>query len=119
MATNRINLRKVLDSAARKAVALRSSRVLPVAKSKAGADGASLRYTVRGNSHTDVTGRVESTDPKFIFIEEGVKPHIIRPKNGKALKFPGLGSTAYAAVVFHPGIPGKHPLKKALRETNR
>lgn len=118
MASNKANLDKVLTSASRKAVTRKTTRVLPKAKSLSGAEGASLGYTVRGNSHKDIVGRVASNDPKFIFIEKGTRPHFIYPRNGKSMVFPGLGGNRqHAKVVFHPGTRGKHALKKALRGT--
>ena len=37
------------------------------------------------------------------FVEFGTPPHIIRPKNGKALKFKVAGTTVFATSVNHPG----------------
>ena len=37
------------------------------------------------------------------YIEFGTRPHIIRPVNGKALKFSIKGETIFAKQVVHPG----------------
>lgn len=117
MASNAQNRKKVLDSAARKAVTSRAQKVLPVAKSKAGAEAPSLGMAVKGNTQQDVSARVGSSDPKFVYYEKGVAPHVIRPKNGKTLVFPGLGGgKQHATVVYHPGQPGRHPLQNALEQ---
>lgn len=38
-----------------------------------------------------------------IFVEYGTQPHIIRPKNAKALKFKKDNKTVFAKEVHHPG----------------
>lgn len=118
MASNASNRKKVLDSAAKKAVTRKAQKVLPVAKSRAGAAGTSLGYTVRGSTALNFSSRVGTNDPDYIFTEVGTRPHFIWPKNGKTLVFPGLGGkTAHATVVFHPGTKGTHALRDALRTT--
>lgn len=37
------------------------------------------------------------------FIEDGTKPHVIRPRNGTFLKFVVGGRTVFARKVNHPG----------------
>lgn len=119
MASNKANLDKVLNSAARKVVTQKAAAVLPRAKSIAGTEGSTLVSVVRGNSYRDLKAQVGSTDPEFIYLERGTRPHIIRPRNGKTLVFPGLsGKTTHATVVYHPGTRGKHPLRNALRSSN-
>ena len=75
------------------------------------------KYTDRTGALTDsITGRVtssgarsatgvfEATAPHAIFVDGGTKPHVIRPKNGKYLVFPGSGGeTVFAREVNHPG----------------
>jgi hypothetical protein len=66
--------------------------------------------------------QIGTDDPVYGFVDEGTKPHIIRPKHGKILAFKGgkyraktkprvIGSTSggatgkavFAQVVHHPG----------------
>lgn len=41
--------------------------------------------------------------PHAIFVVMGTRPHEIRPKNKKALRWPSGGMFAFASVVKHPG----------------
>lgn len=116
-------LEAVLTSASRRVVTQRASDVLAAARSTADPDSrakrGALRYTVDGRSHRDLVARVGSSDPTILFEEEGTRPHIIRPRNTRALRFPGTkgfsGKIIHAAVVHHPGTKGSNFLKKALR----
>lgn len=42
-----------------------------------------------------------------LYMEEGTAPHVIRPKNKKALRFTVGGSTIFAKSVNHPGIKAR------------
>lgn len=41
--------------------------------------------------------------PHALFVMFGTKPHVIRPKNKKALRWSGGGAFHFAKVVRHPG----------------
>lgn len=49
-------------------------------------------------------------------VHDGTRPHIIRPKNAKALRFRVGGRIVYARVVRHPGTRARPFLDRALRE---
>jgi len=49
-------------------------------------------------------------------VNDGARPHIIRPKRRQALRFVVGGEVVYARVVHHPGNKGSHFLDRALRE---
>ena len=49
----------------------------------------------------------------FEVLEEGSKPHVIRPKNKKALRFTIGNQVIFAKQVNHPGTKGHHMLKNA------
>lgn len=51
-----------------------------------------------------------------LFHHEGTKPHVIKPKNAKALKFKIGRRTIYAAIVHHPGTRPNPYLTQFLRE---
>lgn len=53
------------------------------------------------------------------FVNDGTRPHIIRPKNARALRFRVGGQIVYARVVHHPGTRPNPFLDRALRETLR
>lgn len=50
------------------------------------------------------------------YIEEGTKPHIIRPRKAKALRFKIGGRIVFAQIVHHPGTKAQHILSKATRQ---
>jgi hypothetical protein len=59
-----------------------------------------LEFSIR-NAHT-----------LFGYVEEKTKPHVITPKNKKALVFAGKGGMVFARRVNHPGTPGKHSFRQ-------
>jgi hypothetical protein len=59
-------------------------------------------------------GGTENLDYRALFLEEGVKPHDVKPKRGnKAISTPD-GARAHA---HHPGFGGAHMLARAAAET--
>lgn len=52
-------------------------------------------------------------------VNGGTRPHIIRPRRAKALRFKVGGRTVYAKVVRHPGTRARPFLDRALREVAR
>lgn len=53
--------------------------------------------------------------PYAPFIELGVKPHEIKPRNKKALRFIEKGQEVIVKKVMHPGFEGSHMFLKGLR----
>lgn len=47
-------------------------------------------------------------------VELGMQPTVIRPKNGKALKFQVGGETVFAKKVNHPGFEGRAMFQKGV-----
>lgn len=63
-------------------------------------------------------GREVGHDPKkaphAVFVHWGTRPHVIRPKYRKALRFqPGGGQFVFAKFVNHPGYKGDPWLVRA------
>lgn len=52
-----------------------------------------------------------------LYMEKGTAPHVIRPKNKKALRFTSGGSTIFAKRVNHPGIKAR-PIIDPTAESN-
>lgn len=50
------------------------------------------------------------------YVNDGTRPHIIRPRTRQALKFTVGGRTVFAKVVHHPGTRPNPFLDRALRE---
>ncbi|MFF1964315.1 hypothetical protein ACFVW5_11985 [Streptomyces sp. NPDC058232] len=61
-------------------------------------------------------GRYVCDHPAVRFLLDGARPHIIRPRRAKALRFEVGGRVVYAAYVRHPGTKPNNFLKRALRE---
>lgn len=50
------------------------------------------------------------------YVNDGTRPHVIRPKNAKALRFVVDGQVVFARVVNHPGTRAKPFLDRAVRD---
>lgn len=57
--------------------------------------------------------------PHAVFVHWGTKPHVIRPENKKALRFPSGGVFRFAGRVNHPGYRGDPWLTRAALEAPR
>jgi len=66
-----------------------------------------------------VSGGVTSNAPYSVFVHQGTKPHVIRPRNASALKFQSGGETVFAASVNHPGTKPRPFLTNALERVLR
>lgn len=60
--------------------------------------------------------KVISTNPHTLFVHNGTRPHPIRPRRRRYLRFQVDGRTVFARVVRHPGYRGDPFLTKALRD---
>lgn len=49
-------------------------------------------------------------------VNDGTRPHIIRPKRAKALRFNVGGKVVFARVVHHPGTRARPFLDRALAD---
>lgn len=52
-------------------------------------------------------------------INDGSRPHVIRPRRASVLRFNVGGRVVFARVVNHPGTKGTHFLDKALADVAR
>lgn len=62
-----------------------------------------------------IRGDVFNNTKYALAVHEGTKPHIIRARKRKALKFDVGGRTVYASSVRHPGTKAQPFLSDALR----
>ena len=78
----------------------------------------SIGTRVAGKFAADtLTGVVSAGAPHALPVEDGTRPHVIRPKHRRALRFPvigGPGGFAFAKKVDHPGTAPKPFLEPAL-----
>lgn len=101
-----------LDAEVMKFLVTRARRVQRNARAMApGRMGRKIRAVIVGK-HV----RVESTHPATMFVINGTRPHQIRPRYRKALKFTLKGRTVFATLVNHPGTKPNDFLTKALRK---
>jgi hypothetical protein len=59
---------------------------------------------------------VISTHPASVYVIHGTRPHVIRPRRGRARRFTAGRRTVHAPLVHHPGTRGNPFLLTALRE---
>lgn len=79
---------------------------------------ASHEMTMRAR-RTSVTGRITVRAKYAHFVHDGTRPHVIRPKSKKALKFlwRGKGKVVVLRQVNHPGTRARPWLWRSLVET--
>ena len=76
---------------------------------KPGGTGALFRSIVArplGDGSQWEIGHDLQAAPHALFVHWGTKPHKIKPKNKKMLRFPVGGKFAFAREVNHPGYKG-------------
>ncbi|WP_331723352.1 hypothetical protein [Streptomyces atratus] len=80
-----------------------------------GSMGRGITLTVQGTGR-GMAAVITSTHPASAWVINGTRPHVIRPRRARALRFQAGGRTVYAAVVHHPGNAANNFLAQALRE---
>ncbi|SHT27460.1 Uncharacterised protein [Mycobacteroides abscessus subsp. abscessus] len=60
-----------------------------------------------------VSGSVGNNARYAVYVHEGSRPHLIRPRNAKALRFQIGGRTVFAKLVHHPGTKARPFLRNA------
>lgn len=95
-----------------------AKRLAPVRKGGPGTPGGRLRASI---THEVVlsggvpVARVGSNVEYLLPVHEGSRPHIIVPKNKRALKFQKNNKTIFAKRVNHPGNKPNPFLRDALK----
>lgn len=117
---DRGQLGRVIQGESRKALRRRAPQVLNRAKILAPVDTGRLRASGKIQYSGLFTFRPKATvifDVSYAaMVNDGTRPHIIRPKTKQVLKFTVGGRTVYAKVVHHPGTRANPFLDRALRE---
>ncbi|MFF1965434.1 hypothetical protein ACFVW5_17835 [Streptomyces sp. NPDC058232] len=97
-------------------LAERTQRVARIAEREApGSMGSYITWKVT-DGPKGLQGVIVCDHPKVRFVLDGTRPHVIRPRRAKALRFEIGGRVVYAAYVRHPGTKPNNFLKRALRE---
>lgn len=89
------------------------------AKVLAPVDTGRLRASIRTTRKLTARGPTYqvSTNVEYApYVENGTRPHIIRPRRAKALAFRVGGRLVFAQVVHHPGTKAQPFLSRAVRE---
>ncbi|MER6975686.1 hypothetical protein [Streptomyces carpinensis] len=60
-------------------------------------------------------GVITCDHPATLYVLNGTRPHIIRPRRAKALRFEADGQVVYSKIVWHPGTHANNFLGEALR----
>lgn len=63
----------------------------------------SIKYLITNSSNGELLVRVGSDNKIARIHHDGTKPHIIKPRYKKALRFQQHGKIVFASVVRHPG----------------
>lgn len=95
-------------------------QVMNRAKVLAPVDTGRLRSSIRIERRSFLGFRAKWTigsDVEYAgYVNDGTRPHIIRPKNKQVLRFRVGGQVVFAKVVHHPGTRAQPFLDRALRE---
>lgn len=117
---DRGQLGRVIKGESRKALRLRAPQVLNRAKILAPVDTGRLRASGKVSYSGLFTFRPKAT---IVFdvdyaqaVNDGTRPHVIRPRNARVLRFVVGGQVVYAKFVNHPGTRANPFLDRALRE---
>ena len=100
-----------------------ASQVLEVAKRNCPVRSGRLRNSGKVDGVTSrgmqAEGTVSFTAPYAVFVHEGTRPHVIRPRYARALRFEMDGRTVFAAKVHHPGTAPNPFLANAVWQVRR
>lgn len=117
---DRANLNRTMQRASRTELREASRQVVNRAKVLVAVRTGRLRGSIRAEPPRFFSLRGSVTvgsDLEYASaVNDGARPHQIRPKNGQVLRFTVGGRVVYARVVNHPGNKGSHFLDRALRE---
>lgn len=117
---DRADLRRVIRDASARELRNAGRQVVNRAKVLAPVDTGRLRASIEGRLNRTWTLRPQFTVGSNVeyaqMVHDGTRPHIIRPRNARALRFVVGGQVVYARVVHHPGTRARPFLDRALRE---
>ena len=117
---DRAQLNRQLRGARRSELETAARQVMNRAKVLAPVDTGRLRASIRIEARRDFAFRsvytVGSDVEYAAMVNDGTRPHIIRPRRAQALRFRVGGRIVFARVVHHPGTKPNPFLDRALRE---
>lgn len=96
-------------------LATRTARVADIARSEApGHMGEYVDWHITEGAR-GLEGVITCDHPAVRFVVEGTRPHIVKPRRAKALRFEVGGQVVFAAYARHPGTRPNNFLGRALR----
>jgi HK97 gp10 family phage protein len=117
---DRAALNRQIRGASRAELDRAARQVMNRAKILAPVDTGRLRASIRVEARRTLGLRTVYTIGSDVYyapyVNDGTRPHTIRPRRGKALRFTIGGRVVYARVVHHPGTRPRPFLDRALRE---
>lgn len=117
---DRAALNRTITNASRTELREASRQVVNRAKVLAPVDTGRLRASIRAEPPRIFSLRGSVTvgsDVEYAaMVNDGTRPHQIRPVRAQALRFRVGGRVVYARVVNHPGTRARPFLDRALRE---
>ncbi|MER5705988.1 HK97 gp10 family phage protein [Streptomyces sp. NPDC002122] len=120
---DRAALNRTFRATSRSEGEIAARQVVARAKILAPVDTGRLRASIRVERRSTFGLRQRWTvgsDVEYApMVNDGTRPHVIRPRTKKALKFKMGGKTVYAKVVHHPGTRANPFLDRALADVAR
>lgn len=94
----------------------RTARVAEIAQHEApGHMGEYISFKVV-DGPKGLQGVIVCDHPAVRFVLDGTRPHIIRPRRARALRFEAGGRVVFSKLVHHPGTRPNDFFARALRE---
>ncbi len=116
------DLRRAFLGGSRNAAEEFGGQVYRVAVREAPVRTGALRRSLRTTTNLTFRGwaaRVGSDLEYASFVHDGTRPHVIRPRRARALRFTIGGRVVFAARVNHPGTRPNRFLDRALQQVSR
>lgn len=119
---NRAQADRVAQQHGDRLVTLAMVRTFSRASVTAPVDTGNLRALHRMSKRSGkrkVVGKVTSAADYSMAVHNGARPHVIRARRAKALRFQQGGRIVYRASVNHPGVRARPWLARALADECR
>lgn len=109
-----MRLLRARGSIAHRRLSTRTERVANIAQQEApGRMGDYISWKVTDGPR-GLQGVIVCDHPAVKYVLDGTRPHLIRPRRAKALRFEVSGRVVYTKLVRHPGTRPNNFLRRAL-----
>ncbi|MFJ7090347.1 hypothetical protein ACIQWL_08780 [Streptomyces mirabilis] len=108
-------LLRARGSLARRKLEQRTERVAGIAAAEAPGSMGQYISTDIAEGPRGLQGVIVCDHPKVRLVLDGTRPHLIRPRRAKALRFEVGAQVVFATLVRHPGTRANDFLGRALR----